>query len=115
MKWISGWLKRIAGWFRSGAAEREFDRVARLLPAAMAIVERVAQATPNRTDDELAALAKAEGLPLVGSIVAAPGADRGLLLLKIASDLLARLAPGTPTRILNMAVQTAYTGWRAGQ
>jgi hypothetical protein len=102
------------GFFRSGKAQAAFEQAAALVPKALPIVTLVASLTPTLADDELVALFRRFALPYVEQYLALPKEQRGVALLKVASTQLASIAPGTPTRILDTAVQLAYVGFRAG-
>ena len=112
-------LKKVWSWavgvFKGGPAERALDVAMQLVPWALPIVQKIAAMTPNRTDDELLALFRYYGLPVVEAYLDFPIGKRGMALLDVATALLKRQHPGTPTSVANAAVQIAYTGLRANQ
>lgn len=99
----------IVSFFRSGKAEQALNTAAALVPKAIPIVKEIAAITPNRTDDEIAAAFERYAVPGAATYLALPRDKRGLALFQLATEALASLVPGTPTRILNTAVQLAYT------
>lgn len=115
MKWIKGLWGKVARYFASGRAQRDIETAARLVPQALAVVEEIAKLTPTRSDDELVALFKAKAIAGVERYLALPPQDRGLVLLQAATKILGATLPLTPSRIIQTAVQLAYTGWRADQ
>ena len=115
MKFIKKVLAAVAGYFRSGKAERDLAAVQAMVPGAMPIIEAFAAVTPTRADDEMVALFKKYALPGIDHFLDLPVEKRGLALLDGASIVLGRTFPGTATRLLNAAVQLAYTTWRAEQ
>ena len=117
MKTLLGKLKSalaaVVKVFSSGEGQKAFDQVAALVVKALPIVELVAAATPTRSDDVIIALFKKYGLPWLGTYLGMPQDQRGAALLRAASTLLGRVVPGTPTHILDAAVQLALVGSRA--
>ena len=109
---LKGALSKAAGFFSSGKAQRDFDLVVSLVPKALPYVELVASLTPTLADDQIVALFAKYGLPFATNYLALPQEQRGAALLRSASTLLAREVPGTPTRILDSAVQLALVGSR---
>lgn len=104
---LVAWL---VSFFRSGKAEEAFNAAVALVPKALPIVKQVAVLTPNRTDDEIVAAFEQYALPGAEEYLSVPREKRGVVLLQLASEILAAEVPGTPTRIINTAVQLAYTG-----
>ena len=87
-----------------------------LVQAVMPVVETIAAATPNRTDDEIVAVVKKYCVPV--SIPAGPmtNADKGSLLLQTAvtaAEVGVSAATGIPTSVLTLAVQAVYTALKA--
>src|SRR5690349_14629061 len=113
MKKILNALKSVVNFFRSGKATAALNSVASLVPKALPIVQIVALLTPTKADDEVLALFQKFGLPYVENYLALPQEQRGAALLKAASTKLAEQVPGTPTHILDAAVQLALVGYRA--
>lgn len=107
-----GWL---VAYFQSGRAERDLKAARDLMPKALPIVEEFARWTPTRADDELIALFRKYAIPGIETFLAMPVEKRGLALLDGASYVLSLTFPGTAARVLNAAVQLAYTAWRAEQ
>jgi len=106
-KAIVDWL---VGLFRSGKAEQAFNAAVSLVPKAVPIVKEIAALTPTRSDDEIIAAFERYAVPGACQYLSLPREKRGLALLALATEILAAQVPGTPTRILNTAVQLAYTG-----
>jgi hypothetical protein len=94
--------------FASDKVQAALERAAELVPIALPIVESITWLTPTRADDELVELFARYALPEIDAFLALPREDRGMALLKVATSLLAPKAPkGTPTHILNAAVDLA--------
>lgn len=112
---IFGGVLKVFSAFRSDKAKAAFGTVMSLVTQAMPIVEVVASLTPTMADDEILALFKRYALPSATArqFLALPQEDRGPALLKVASAALAREVPGTPTHILDSAVQLALVASRA--
>lgn len=105
-------LTKIARFFQGGKAEQVFSQVESLVEKAAPIVAAIAAMTPNRTVQEIAGAFESYGVPLVRSIDATPPAERGYLLLDLATKVMAREHP-LATNILQSAVQLAVTGLKA--
>ena len=105
----------VAGYFRGGRAEQDLRTAREMVGAALPLVEAFARKTPNRTDDELAALFREYALPHLDRFLGLPPEKRGLALLDGVSTLLRRYYPGTATRVVNTAAQVAYLAYRAGR
>jgi hypothetical protein len=110
---IKSFCASIVGIFKSGKAERAFNSVAQIVPAALPIVEAIGAITPNRTIQEIAQAYAKYGVPLVADVTATPANQRGYLLLDLATNVLAAKYPGVATNILNSAAQIAVTGLKA--
>lgn len=87
-----------------------------LVQQVLPVVEAIAAATPNKTDDEIVAVVKKYAVPV--TIPAGPmtDADKGALLLQTAvtaAETGVSAATGVPTSVLILAVQLAYTALRA--
>lgn len=91
------------------------NTTAALLPIALPIVRGIAELTPTRSDDEMIALFDRYALPGVNAWLALPADQRGKALLYAAAELLKRQTPDVADRIIDMAVQLAYAGWREEQ
>jgi len=113
MKSIKKIISKIAGFFQSGKAEAALNEAAELVPKALPIVQGIATLAPNRTDQEIAAAFQKYAVPMSSTILATPVAQRGYVLLQLATQVLAQKVPGTATNILNAAVQLAVTGSKA--
>lgn len=113
MNKLKSFFAKIVGFFKSGSAERAFDTVASLVPKALPIVQQIAALTPNKTDDEIVGAFAKYGVPMTQQIGAVPGAQRGYLLLHLATEVLSADFPGLASNLLNAAVQVAFTGLKA--
>jgi hypothetical protein len=87
-----------------------------LVQYVMPVVEMVAAATPNKTDDEIVAIVKRWSVPI--SIPTGPMTDqeKGSLLLQtavVAATTTVAETTGIPNSVITLAVQTAYTILRA--
>ena len=113
MKFLKSVIQRIVSFFASGKAEAALNLAAGLVPKALPIVQEIASLVPNRTDQEIAAAFEKFAVPMAAQYLAAPQAQRGYVLLDLATQVLAAQVPGVATNILNTAVQLAVTGLRA--
>jgi hypothetical protein len=104
---IKSAITTVARLFGSDKVQGALERAAALVPIALPIVQSIAWLTPTGADDEMVTLFARYGVPEIEKFLALPREDRGLALLKVATDLVARRAPGVPTHILNTAVQFA--------
>lgn len=115
MTFLKKLWEAVAGYFRGGRAEQDLRAAREMVGVALPLVESFARKTPNRSDDELAALFREFALPNLDRFLGLPREKRGLALLDGVSMLLSRTYPGSATRVLNTAVQIAYLAFRAGQ
>ena len=106
-------VQKIVSFFKSGKAEAVLTEAANLVPKALPIVEQIAAMVPNRTDQEILAAFQKYAVPGAAAFLATPLAQRGYVLLHLATEVLANEFPGTATNILNTAVQIAVTGSKA--
>lgn len=113
MNFLKSFFKSLTGIFKSGAAEKVFNKVAELVPKALPIVETIAALTPTRTDDEIVALFEAYGVPLLVKLTDMPAEKRGYLLLDVATETMKKRYPGTSTSVINSAVQLAVAAIKA--
>jgi len=113
MNFVTSIIQKIVGFFRSGRAEAALNQAASLIPKALPIVEEIAALAPNRTDREIVAAFQKFAVPGAQQYLAAAPAQRGYVLLQLATQVLAAEAPGVATNILNTAVQLAVTGSKA--
>ncbi len=106
-------IQKIVMFFKSGKAEAVLTEAANLVPKALPIVEQIAALAPNKTDQEILAAFKNYAVPDAASFLATPVAQRGYVLLHLATEVMAAEFPGTATNVLNAAVQLAVTGFKA--
>lgn len=113
MKFLQILIQKIVGFFKSGKAEAALNQAAELVPLALPIVQEIATLAPNKTDQEMLAVFQKYAVPGAQQYLAAPVAQRGYVLLQIATQVLSQEVPGVATNILNAAVQLAVTGSKA--
>jgi len=113
MKFLKSVIQKIVAFFTSGKAEAALNQAAELVPKALPIVQEIAALAPNRTDQEILAVFQKFAVPGAAQYLATPVAQRGYVLLQLASQVLAAEVPGVATNILNTAVQLAVTGSKA--
>lgn len=106
-------IQKIIAFFNSGKAEAALNQAAELVPKALPIVQEIASLTPNRTDDEIVAAFQKFAVPVATQYLATPVAQRGYVLLQLATQVLSTEFPGVATNVLNAAVQLAVTGAKA--
>lgn len=113
-------LKRIFGTLWSiligPKGQKAAEMVQQYVAMAIPIVKTVAALTPTRVDDEIIALFEKYAVGNLHAYLALPIADRGPALLAAATTELARYVPaGTPTTILQTAVQMAVANLKFGE
>ena len=113
MNFVKSVIRKIVSFFGSGKAEAALNQAAELVPRALPIVQEIAALAPNRTDQEILAVFQKFAVPGAAQYLAAPPAQRGYVLLQLATQVLAAEVPGVATHILDTAVQLAVTGSRA--
>jgi hypothetical protein len=113
MKFVKSVIQKIVAFFASGKAEAALNEAAELVPKALPIVQEIAALAPNRTDQEILAVFQKFAVPGAAQYLATPVAQRGYVLLQLASQVLSAEVPGVATNILNTAVQLAVTGSKA--
>jgi hypothetical protein len=106
-------VRKVVGFFQSGAAEAALTRACELVPKALPIVEDLAAIVPDKTMQQIEAAFQKYGVPFSQQLLDTAPSQRGYLLLDLASRVLAQEVPGTATRVLNTAVQLAVAGVKA--
>lgn len=112
MNKILQFFKSIAVFF-TGPGARIAETAVRVATVALPIVEAIAKMTPTRTDDEIIALFKSYVVPNMEIYLALPVADRGPALLAAATTELQRRYPSLPIHQVQLAIQMAYTQFKA--
>ncbi|SPE26005.1 hypothetical protein SBA3_1240004 [Candidatus Sulfopaludibacter sp. SbA3] len=110
---IKSIVQKIVMFFKSGRAEAVLNQAAELVPKALPIVQEIAAMVPNKTDQEILSAFQTYAVPGAAQFLATPLAQRGYVLLHLATEVLAGQFPGVATNILNAAVQLAVTGSKA--
>jgi hypothetical protein len=110
---IGNIIRKIVAFFRSGRAEAVLEQAASLVPKALPIVEDIAALVPNKTDQEILAAFQKYAVPGAAQFLSTPLAQRGYVLLHLATEVLASQFPSVATNVLNTAVQFAVTGSKA--
>ena len=118
MKFIGSFFQKVGSAFASlftasgqKKALAALGQAEALVQEVLPVVEMIAAATPNKTDDEIVALIKKWCVPV--SIPAGPltDADKGSLMLQTAITAATQtvaVATGVPTPVLTLAIQAAY-------
>lgn len=100
-------FKKVESFFTSGEATKVAQEVATLAEQALPIVQDIASMTPNKTVQEVEAVAQKYGVA-IGSIASENSAQIGNTLLNIATEVLQKNhAPTASVSLLNTAVQMA--------
>lgn len=107
---LSSFFHHIIEFFKSDKAKHAFGEVSKIVPIALVIVKRIAELTPNRTDDEIVAAFEHYGIPTIDRGKLDPGAALLELATKVVAD---RLPPGTAKNLIQTAIQIAVTGSKA--
>ena len=109
-------LKRIGSalksFFRSDRAAQIAGDILTIAEKVEPLVQMIAAVTPTRADDEIVALFQRYAVPGVRNWLSLPPDQRGAALLTAATTEAARLFPGTPTSILQAAIQLALVNSR---
>ena len=92
----------------------------------MPVMERLAEVAPARAlvqtrqidlfyvpKAKIVAAFQKYAVPLSSQILSTPTAQRGYILLQLATEVLAKNLPNVATKVLNAAVQLAVTGSQA--
>jgi hypothetical protein len=106
MRRVFRFLARLLGRDLSSTVAKGIEAVRPYLDRAIEVVALIAKLTPNRTDDEIAAAARAlriawPTLPL------SPGVDRAEVLHTLALTVLRSAYPSAKARWLNRAIELA--------
>ena len=105
MSFLKNIIQKIVNLFKSSGAA--LTTAANLVGVVLPVVEEIAALAPNRTDEEIAAVFQKFGVPLSQQILSTPLAQRGYVLLELATEVLAARFPSIATSILYLAVQLA--------
>ena len=113
MNFLKSLVQKIVAFFKSGKAEEALNTAAELVPKALPIVQEITALAPNKTDEEILAVFQKFAIPGAQQYLSTPVAQRGYVLLQLATQVLAQEVPGIATNILNSAIQLAVTGSKA--
>jgi malonyl CoA-acyl carrier protein transacylase len=113
VKYLKSIVQKIVSFFTSGQAQAALTRACDLVPQALPIVQDLAAMVPNKTIQEIEAAYQKYAVPFAQQLASTPVAQRGYLLLELATQVLAQKCPGVASNILNTAVQLAVTGVKA--
>ncbi len=105
MSFLKSIVQKIANLFKSSGAA--LTTAANLVSVALPIVQEIAALAPNRTDEEIEAVFQKFGVPISQQVLATPVAQRGYVLLELATEVLAAKFPCIATSVLYLAVQIA--------
>lgn len=113
MKFIGIFFKKLIGLFRR--AERALSQVEDLIPDALSVVEIIARATPNRTDDEIADLITEFLSPdvSVAHLIQGNREERLRMIARLLLHKQTRLV--IKEHIANAALELAYTIYKNGK
>jgi hypothetical protein len=125
MKFIGSFFAHIASGIKSlftPAGQKKalvvLGQAEALVQQVLPIVELIASATPNKTDDEIVAVVKRWCVPITIPTGPLTDADKGSLLLQTAitaaTETVAETA-GLPVSVITLAIQTAYTVAKAAK
>lgn len=113
MNYLKSIVQKIVAFFTSGKAEAALTSACDLVPQALPIVQDLAALVPNKTIQEIEAAYQKYAVPFAQELTSTPAAQRGYLLLELATQVLAQKFPGVAGNILDTAVQLAVTGVKA--
>ena len=114
MNWLHKLFSAIGHIFSSPKVQAIEQTIENLLPAAITIVQEIDAAAPNRTLEQINAIATTYALPAVSAL--ADGQNVGNVLLNLATDILKKNhAPDAAISLLNTVVQLAVVAIRNAQ
>lgn len=114
MSWLTNLFSAIGHFFSSPKMQSIEKTIESLLPAAITIVQEIDAAAPNRTLEQINAIATTYALPTVSAL--ADGQNAGNVLLNLATDILKKNhAPDAAISLLNTVVQLAVVAVRNSQ
>lgn len=112
MNWLTNLLAKIGHIFHSPTAQAIEKQIETLLPVALSVVTEINGAAPNRTLDQINAIATKYALPAVSSL--ADGQNVGNVLLNLATEILKKNhAPDAAISTLNAVVNLAVVAVKA--
>lgn len=114
MNHLESFFRWFVGLFTSPKGQAVLSTIANLAQQAEPIVEIIAAATPNKTDDEILAAYKQYGVPVMIQLANNNQKAAGAALLDLATTLLQRkVGSGVAWNVLNSAAQLAYSAYKA--
>lgn len=109
MNWLKMLFSKVVGFVHTPAAVAVENEIEKLLPAGIEIIQEIDALAPNRTLEEINAIAVKYALPTVTAL--ASGQTTGNVLLNLGSQILAKNhAPQAATSLLNTVIQLAVVG-----
>jgi len=87
MNFLKSIIQKIVGFFQSGKAAAALNQAVELVPKALPIVQTIAALTPNKTIQEVQTAFQKYAVPFSQEWNATPAANRGYLLLQLASRI----------------------------
>ena len=111
---VLNWFKALWRWAMNDHTIAVLRRVDDMIGLALPIVKQIAALTPTRSDDEIIALLEKFQLK-VAYWLQLPQAERGPVLLHVATTELQKRYPDAPINQLQSAVQLAVTVMKANQ
>jgi hypothetical protein len=112
MNWLTNLLSKVGHFFHTPTAVAIEQQIETLLPIALTIVTEINGAAPNRTLDQINAIASKYALPAVSAL--ADGQSVGNVLLNLATEILQKNhAPTAAISTLNAVVNLAVVAVKA--
>lgn len=112
MNWLLHLFSKIEHIFHSPTAQAIEKQIETLLPVALTIVTEINGAAPNRTLEQINAIATKYALPTISAL--ADGQNVGNVLLNLATDILKKNhAPDAAISTLNAVVNLAVVAVKA--
>lgn len=119
MSWFTKFIKKIAGFFKDPKTKAAFEQTLQTLQpyiaAAEPVVETIVALTPNRTDDELLALAKQFGVVDLFKSNMTDGEVKNFLLDAGTAALQKAVPDPVESSTLRAAIDVAYSTYKAKQ
>lgn len=100
---IGSIFKAIGHFFTSGKAERILTEANRIAPKVLEIAQKVADITPNKSDDEMVSAFTKYQIEWTAHYNANPGEARR----KIVQVLAAKIFPASAQKAINLAIEIA--------
>jgi hypothetical protein len=94
-------------------AQKIVEDIETVAHVAIPVIEYIAKLTPNKADDEIAAVLKQYGVAEAEKFLALPAEHRGMALLAAATTGVQKLLPHIPVSSIQTGIQIALAGFKS--